>query len=416
MIKTRKFISIFLSVFMLLGMINATSVSVYAAQKPTRVSLSTKTYTYDGKAKKPKVVAKDSKNKTIATKYYTVKYPSGRKNVGTYTVNVKFKGKYKGSKSLKFKIVPKGTSISSVSAGVKSFNVKYKKQSTQTTGYQVQFADNSLFKSATTKTISKNLTTSYKVNARGNMKYYVRVRTYKKSGKTNYYSSWSKAKSVITKTALSFKQNKYTIYNGQYKKFTFSGDAKLTWSTSNPKVATVDQNGKVCAVGKGTCKITVKSPNDVNFITIVVPGMFYENDNIPDLGAIFGVIPVVYVNRNDVVTRFYDLDAIEANDKNWKKTYVSELELNGFYYDGERHDEENDIIYHMYYNSLSYVDYDNVMYGVWTYEEDGSRFLVVAYINGNGKNIETDLNLGRSRKQKFQMSTLEQSLLKKLEK
>lgn len=66
------------------------------------------------------------KGKKISTKYYTVKYPSGRKNVGSYTVRVKFKGKYKGSKSLKFKIVPKGTSVSSVSAGVKSFTVKYK--------------------------------------------------------------------------------------------------------------------------------------------------------------------------------------------------------------------------------------------------------------------------------------------------
>ena len=30
-------------------------------------------------------------------------------------------------------------------------------------------------------------------------KYYVRVRTYKKVGSTNYYSSWSKAKYVTTK-------------------------------------------------------------------------------------------------------------------------------------------------------------------------------------------------------------------------
>lgn len=34
---------------------------------------------------------------------------------------------------------------------------------------------------------------------------------------------------------------------------------KLVWTTSNPKVAKVNKNGKVTAVGKGTCKITVRS-------------------------------------------------------------------------------------------------------------------------------------------------------------
>ena len=204
MVKTNKIISLFLSLLMLFGVIGATGISAYAAQNPKSVSLSTSTYTYDGKAKKPKVVAKDKKGKTISTKYYKVKYPSGRKNVGSYTVRVKFKGKYKGSKSLKFKIVPKGTSVSSVSAGVKSFTVKYKKQSTQTSGYQVQYAENSSFKNAATKTIGKNSTTYYSVNAKGNRKYYVRVRTYKKVGKSYFYSSWSKTSSVTTKTALKF--------------------------------------------------------------------------------------------------------------------------------------------------------------------------------------------------------------------
>ena len=32
---------------------------------------------------------------------------------------------------------------------------------------------------------------------------------------------------------------------------------KVTWTSSNPKVATVDENGKVTAVGNGTCTITV---------------------------------------------------------------------------------------------------------------------------------------------------------------
>lgn len=175
-------ISILLALMMAVCMVGAVQITAYAATTAKSVSLSTTTYTYDGKVKKPKVTAKDKKGKKIAAKYYTVKYPSGRKNVGTYTVKVKFKGKYKGTKSASFKIVPKGTAVSSVSAGKKSFTVKWKKQATQTTGYQVQYAENRSFKSAGSKTVSKNSTTSLKVNGKPIKKYYVRVRTYKKSG------------------------------------------------------------------------------------------------------------------------------------------------------------------------------------------------------------------------------------------
>ena len=65
MVKTNKIISLFLSLLMLFGVIGATGISAYAAQNPKSVSLSTSTYTYDGKAKKPKVVAKDKKGDKI---------------------------------------------------------------------------------------------------------------------------------------------------------------------------------------------------------------------------------------------------------------------------------------------------------------------------------------------------------------
>lgn len=40
-----------------------------------------------------------------------------------------------------------------------------------------------------------------------------------------------------------------------------SSSAKFTWSSSNPKVASVDSSGKVKAVGKGIAVITVKASN-----------------------------------------------------------------------------------------------------------------------------------------------------------
>ena len=85
-------------------------------------------------------------------------------------------------------------------------------------------------------------TTSLKVNGKPIKKYYVRVRTYKKVGKTNYYSSWSKASSVTTKTGLSLNAYKITLFNGEGYKLKCTGtDKKITWQTSDPTVAVVNR-------------------------------------------------------------------------------------------------------------------------------------------------------------------------------
>ena len=107
-----------------------------------------------------------------------------------------------GSVKKTFKITPKGTTISKLSKPKsKQIKVSWKKQKTQTTGYQIQIATNSSFtKSKKLYTISKN-TSSYKTlkSLKKNKKYYVRIRTYKKIGDKKYYSSWSKYKSIKTK-------------------------------------------------------------------------------------------------------------------------------------------------------------------------------------------------------------------------
>ena len=173
--------------------------------KASNIKLNKTAYTYNGKVQKPSVTVKDSKGKAL--KYgtdYTVSYPKGMKNVGKYTVKVTLKGNYSGSKSMTYNINPKGTGVSKVTAAKKGFKVTWKKQATQTTGYQVQYSTNSKFKKAKTVTISKNKTTSKSVGKlSAKKKYYVRVRTYKTvkvNGKNvKLYSGWSKAKSVTTK-------------------------------------------------------------------------------------------------------------------------------------------------------------------------------------------------------------------------
>lgn len=182
--------------------INASTLIDTSAYK---ISLSKTSYTYNGKAQKPSVTVKDSKGNKIAASNYTVTYASGRKNVGKYSVKITFKGNYSGSKTLYFTINPKATTFSSVTAKSKGFTVKWKKQATQTSGYEIQYATDSKFtKNKKTVTVSKNSTTSKTISKlKAKKKYYVRIRTYKTvkvNGKsTKLYSSWSKAKSVKTK-------------------------------------------------------------------------------------------------------------------------------------------------------------------------------------------------------------------------
>ena len=172
--------------------------------KESNVSLSAISYTYDGKARKPSVTVKDDKRKKVSSANYTVSYAKGRKNVGTYAVTVEFKGNYSGTVKKTFTIKPKPTSISKLTAGRKKFTVKWKKQETQTTGYQIQRSTSSKFKNAKTVTVSKNKTTGKTVSKlKAKKKYYVRIRTYKMvkvGGKsTKIYSLWSKAKTVKVK-------------------------------------------------------------------------------------------------------------------------------------------------------------------------------------------------------------------------
>ena len=174
--------------------------NVSIIHKIKSVSLSTVKYTY-GSVRTPGVTVKDSAGKTLKKNTdYTVTYPGGRKNVGSYTVKVVFKGKYSGTKKLTFKIYPKGTSLSKLSPAKKAFTAKWKRQLTQNTGYQLQYSRKASFSGAKTITIKNYKAYKYTAKKLAAKKvYYVRIRTYKKAAGVNYFSGWSKAKKVKTK-------------------------------------------------------------------------------------------------------------------------------------------------------------------------------------------------------------------------
>ena len=168
--------------------------------RPLKFTLSYTTTVYSGSAKKPTLTVSDSSGKTIAASNYSLTYTNNKK-VGTASLKVTFKGNfYTGSKNLYFKINPKATSISGITAQKKAFTVRWSGISAQADGYQIQYATSSKFSSAKTVTIAKNSTVSKKVTKlTAKKKYYVRVRTYRTVSGKKYYSGWSKTKSVTTK-------------------------------------------------------------------------------------------------------------------------------------------------------------------------------------------------------------------------
>lgn len=93
-----------------------------------------------------------------------------------------------------------GQSISGVSSPAKAkISAKVKKDST-VTGYQLQYSKSSAFKETKTAAFAGAAKTSLTVRTAGaGVKYYVRVRSYKKVGNTIYYGAWSKGVKAVTR-------------------------------------------------------------------------------------------------------------------------------------------------------------------------------------------------------------------------
>lgn len=155
--------------------------------------------TYNGKAQKPAVTVVDNTRGAVLTEGtdYT-RTDASNTTPGTATVTLTFSGNYTGTKTLSYKIVPKKTSISRVSAGKKKATVSYKKVS-GISGYQVKAGTN---REVTKGTKTKNTTkTKYTMNSlKSDKRYYFKVRTYyTTSAGKKAYSSWSGVKSVKVK-------------------------------------------------------------------------------------------------------------------------------------------------------------------------------------------------------------------------
>ena len=189
--------------------INVTDGSTPTADAPKtitpKVKLSATKYIWNNKVHKPKVTVMDGKT-VLDKSQYKVVYKGGCKAIGTYKVVVTLKGKYKGSKTVSFKIVPKGTKLLPVKSAKKAVTVKWKKMTKkmpkkQIKGYQIQYSLKKNFKSGN-KSVkvkgAKKTSTKIKKLKKGKT-YYFRIRTYIEINGKTYYSKWSASKKVKVK-------------------------------------------------------------------------------------------------------------------------------------------------------------------------------------------------------------------------
>ena len=168
-----------------------------------------RSYVYNGRKIKPAIQVyyyciglEDDLLKLKENVDYKVEY-SNNLNVGKASVRIKGIGNYANSTTEYFHIIPKGTKITKVSGLNDSFKLQWKKQSARMsratiTGYQIQYSRDKKFKKATkVKTVKGYKKTSQKIRRlKSGKTYYVRVRTYMKTGGCTYYSKWSKVKKV----------------------------------------------------------------------------------------------------------------------------------------------------------------------------------------------------------------------------
>ncbi len=171
-----------------------------------KVSLSSKTLTYNGKVLRPRIRTVGGRVLTEG-KDYSIKWSNkSSKKIGTYTLTLTGKGNYTGKVKASYKILPRGTRISKWKKGRKAVVVRWKRQSkkmpsSRIVGYQIQLATDKKFsKNKKSLKVKGFKRTKKKISGlKSHKKYYVRIRTYLYIKGRAYASKWSPVIKVKTR-------------------------------------------------------------------------------------------------------------------------------------------------------------------------------------------------------------------------
>ena len=228
------------------------------------VKLSSTSVAYNGKVQTPGITLKDGNTTLKKGTDYTVSY-SNNKKVGKATITIAGKGNYTGKVTKKFTITKAPMSRVSV-LGIED-KAYTGKQITQ----NIKVKDgNTVLKNGTDYTVKYQANKNIGQNAK------IMI-----VGKGNYTGTIIRTFSIVsikgTKIITSAPLYR-NIEKGKYVQLTakVSPDnatyKTITWSSSNTKVATVDNKGKIHIVGHGTAKITATQKENKLTATYTIVG------------------------------------------------------------------------------------------------------------------------------------------------
>ena len=166
----------------------------------------------------------------------------------------------------------KTTTIQSLSGGNKAFTVKWKKQTKNVTGYQIQYSLKKGFKSGNKMvTIRKANAVSKKVSGlKAGKTYYVRVRTFYADNGTKKYSKWSAAKAVKTKKTAASTRSVATSVSQSTSKSASKAKTSSRTSSGGSTVYITDTGSKYHADG---CRYLSKSKHAIGLNDAISRGL-----------------------------------------------------------------------------------------------------------------------------------------------
>lgn len=138
------------------------------------------------------------------------------------------------------------------------------------TGYQIEYSTQADFAKDTTKALKTADTECTPENLLGEQEYFVRARTYIADSKKVYYSHWSNSVMVTTKSKIALEKltltpESATVLTNKTLQLQAvlepenTSFQQLRYSSSNPEIATVTQDGLVKGLTEGTVQITVRA-------------------------------------------------------------------------------------------------------------------------------------------------------------
>ena len=227
---------------------------------------------YTGKALKPKVTVKYGKTKLKEGRDYKLTYSKKLVNPGKWRVKVTGKGNFKGSKKLAFKVNMPAIKSYKRTSGSTWIKVAWS-QKAKIGRCQIQVSQKKDFSDKISKKFKiSEKTEKHAKTVKGlqpDMKYYVRIRTYKTVGKKTYYSAWSEVKTIKTKTS--------TKNNAQSRSVEMTVgevsdlntllsqeeiEAVRSWSSDGTETAAVSPEGVVTAMQPGEAAVTAILEDD----------------------------------------------------------------------------------------------------------------------------------------------------------